>query len=60
MAIDAKITVDTKELDKAAMKVQNLISLVEKLFQLCKKSKLLSWIIGIDHMLPIDVEGTIE
>lgn len=49
MAWDAKISVDTTELDEATKKVQNLILLVEKLFELCRKSKVLSFILMIDR-----------
>lgn len=41
------IKVDTTEIDNATLKVQKLILEVEKLYELCEKSWLLKFILGI-------------
>jgi len=46
---EALIKVDTTELDRAAAKVEYLLSLVEKLYKLSERSWLIRFLLGINN-----------
>ena len=46
-SVDALIKVDTSQIDKATEKVERLLALIEKLYDLSKKSWLIDFILRV-------------